>query len=732
MFPSGSSDMDGLEPSLRPASALAPNGGEPPTGNSPIDFRELVQLLSERWWLVLLVGLLAGGSAFYLMSEAKARFSSKAVLQVAQEDQRLLGIDEVLRQDLRASEVLNTIVANIKNSSVMLRVVRANNLTVDPAFVPDRTNALTDERAAMALSGMVTCKLRKDTRLIDLTVTHQDPRMARKLADSVAHEFIRQNMDQRYDTTKAANELLHLEAARLKARLEESERALLRYREAHNLVSEDERTSAMTEQLASLEKSRSEARATRLVLEADLEQMRRCSNLVEVLLTIPAVLNDATVEALRPKVIEMEAKVRTLAQRYKSNHPAMKQAQEELNQHSQSLREVVMKIPAVVESAYREAKAREEHLTSALKSAERESLAMANLGIDFHVLKRDVESDRALYDSVVKRLKETDVTKGLERHSIAIVEPAGRPVLQPTRSRKAFAGIASLAGMGAIFGLMVLLRLLDGSLRSVDRTEQEVGLPVVATVPAVSGSGHKRIPLVVQSHGSSPEAEAFRTLRAVSYAIGGYKRGSSHLFTSAVPGEGKTFSSLNYALCLAQEGRKTLLIDMDLRNPSLATALGMSNEGAGGAEVLAGRCDLTAAVRPTVYPNLFLLTAGQESVTDVLTQSAVQRMLEEAAREFERIVIDSAPINSVGDTLLILPAVTFPFLVVRAGSTPRRAVQRAVELMARCRSVPRGIVMNFMPANAGFGNYYSYGQGYPRRKSQELVVAGEPNRDYQP
>lgn len=712
---------------LRPSAELAPSGGEPPSGSSPIDLRELVQLLAERWWLVLLAGIVAGAAAFHLMSEGKAYFSSRTVLQVAQEDQRLLGIEEVLRQDLRATETLNTIVANMKNTSVMLRVVRTNDLTTDPTFMPGNTNALTEERAAMILSGMVTCKLRKDTRLIDLTVTHQDPKMARKLADSVAHEFIRQNMDQRYDTTKAANELLHMEAARLKARLEESERSLLHYREVHNLVSEDEKTTAMTEQLASLEKSVSDARAARLVLEADLNRMQSCSNTVEALLTIPRVLDDPTVAALRPKVIEMQAKVRTLAQRYKPKYPAMKQAQEELAEHSQSLKEVVMKVPAVVEYAYREAKGREDHLVAALKAAERESLTMAKLGMDFHVLKREVESERGLYDSVVKRLKETDVTKGLDRHSIAIVDPASRPVLQPTRSRAMFAGMAAVAGMGGAFGLIVLLRLLDGSLRSVDRAEQEVGLPVVAAVPALSGRGRKGMPLVVESHGATPEAEAFRTLRAVSYAIGGFKRGSSHLFTSAVPGEGKTFSSLNYALCLAQEGRKTLLIDMDLRNPSLAPALRMSNHGPGFAEVLAGHCELMSAVRPTSHQNLWLLSAGDDAATDLLTQATVQAVLEQAALEFERIVIDSAPINCVGDTLMILPAVNFPFLVVRAGGTPRRAVLRAVELMARCQRAPRGIVMNFMPANTGFGNYYSYGQGYARKKRKELAVAGGPN-----
>lgn len=708
------------------------SSGEPPSGNSPIDLRELVQLLAERWWLVLLAGIVAGVAAFHMMSEGKAYFSSRAVLQVAQEDPRLLGIEEVLRQDLRATETLNTIVANMKNTSVMLRVVRTNSLITDPAFVPGNTNTLTEERAAMMLAGMVTCKLRKDTRLIDLTVTHQDPVMARKLADSIAYEFIRQNMDQRYDTTKAANELLHMEAARLKARLEESERSLLRYREAHNLVSDDERKSSMTEQLSSLEKSLSEARAARLMLEADVKSIESCSNRVEALLTIPRVLEDPTVAALRPKVIEMDARVRTLAQRYKPKYPAMRQAMEELGQHRQSLDEVVQKIPAAVHSAYSEAKGREEHLSEALKVAERESISAAKLGIDYHVLKREVESDRALYDSVVKRLKETDVTKGLDRHSIAIVDPAGRPVLQPTRSRSVFAAAAAMAGMGMAFGLMVVVRMMDGSLRSVDRTEQEVGLPVVATVPALSGNGKRGMPLVVESHGASPEAEAFRTLRAVSYAIGAYKHGSSHLFTSAVPGEGKTFSSLNYALCLAQEGRKTLLIDMDLRNPSLALALQMPRGGPGFAEVLAGRCDLMSAVRRTAHQNLWLLSAGDEMATDLLTQDTVQAVLDRAAREFERIVIDSAPVNCVGDTLMILPAVHYPFLVVRAGSTPRRAVLRAVELMARCHRAPRGIVMNFMPANTGFGNYYSYGQGYARKRRKELAVAGEPNEEYKP
>lgn len=697
------------------------NPGQPELPASPIDPRECIQALRDKWWVLVLLALLGATGGYYYTGKLQAKYSAKAVLQVAEEE-RLVSIEDVIPQDLRANEALNTIVANIKNSSVMLRVARANALTNAPMFIPGLTKPVTEETAARLLEGMITCKLRKDTRLIDIIVTHPSANMARKLANSVAQEFISHNLDQRYSTTQAANQLLFEEAARLKTKLEESERRLQAYKEEHNVLSVDDHQNAVGDRLASLNKSLSDAKAARLQAEADWRQMQSLSNHVEALLRLPAVLNDATVEGVRQKVVDLEASVQTLSQRYKPKYPAMATAQRQLQDLRESLTNLVLAIPATSQATYQGALAREQTLEQALLGVQQEALAQAKAGIQFHVLEREVESDRALYDAVLRRLKETDVTKGLEKHSIAMVEPANRTTKEAVTSRRALAAMGAMGGLGAAAVLLILLRLLDSSLRSVDVAEQTLGLPVVASVPLLSQAERKCLPMVVD-HSDSAGAEAFRTLRVATNTANASLRGCAHLFTSALPGEGKSFSSLNYALCLAHEGRKTLVMDLDLRQPTLGRALRAPAQAPGVQEFLMGQTNLEALLQPTSYPNLWLMTAGNTETESarLLTRESCKELLDLAGTRFDRIVIDSAPINCVGDTLLILPLVSLSFLVVRAGKTPRRAVRRAIELMARSHQAPNGIILNFMPSRLGFGYYYSYSEGYYGTKNKELA-----------
>ena len=182
------------------------------------------------------------------------------------------------------------------------------------------------------------------------------------------------------------------------------------------------------------------------------------------------------------------------------------------------------------------------------------------------------------------------------------------------------------------------------------------------------------------------------------------------LFTSADPSEGKTFCSLNHAICQAQEGKLTLLIDLDLRRPSIGASFGLRPDAAGVTDFLVKKRPLAELVRATNYPNLYILPSGPviSSPAEELTDNAVGPLLEEASRRFDRIIIDTAPINAVSDTFLILHLAQIICLVVRSGKTSRRVIARAVELMARAGVPPSGIVLNYLPKSSGHGRHYYY------------------------
>ncbi len=710
------------------------NEPEPIEAAHPIHFREWFQFLREAWWFVLPVTALAGGLAWYYASTRPLVYTAKVVLQVAQEGQKLISIEDVSPQDLRASEVLNTIVANIKNSAVMRRVVRANALTNEAAFLPGHPGGLTEEQAMGALAAMTTGRLRKETRLIDILVEHSNAAMAQKLANSVAQEFILQNLEQRFSTTQAANDLLYQEAAKLKAKLEASERRLQEYKEQRQTVSLEERQNIVVEKLKDLNRNYTAAQSARLTLEADLSEIQKISNRVDALLALPSVNSHPAIADLRQKVIALEAHVKTLALRYKPKYPKMIQAQRELQDLRDALDKLVLAAPLAVQSAHEGALARENQLAGALRQAQQDALELDKSAIQYHVLLREVESDRALCDSVLRRLKETDLTKGLEKQSIAIVEPAGLPPRPAQPARELLTAGGAFGGFLASLALVVFVRLMSGSIQSVDEAETTLGLPVLAAIPRTRRAGRKALRPVLVKEPDSTAAEAFRSLRTMSLLTGKNDKKTVFLFTSAVPGEGKTFCSLNFAVCLALEGQRTLLVDCDLRRPSVGERLSLPPETPGVREYLLGQTPFIDLPQATPFPNLFVMPAGAPlgPPTEVLSTEATRKLLQEAGRQFDRIVLDSAPINSVSDTLLILPNVHFTFLVVRASRTLRRAVLRALELMARANVPPSGAVLNFLPERSGYGYYYHYAQDYSYRAPKAVRAKGETRALAQP
>lgn len=210
-------------------------------------------------------------------------------------------------------------------------------------------------------------------------------------------------------------------------------------------------------------------------------------------------------------------------------------------------------------------------------------------------------------------------------------------------------------------------------------------------------------------------AESFRSLRAGLSLLGPEDERKVLLFTSAVPSEGKSFSSTNYAVSLAQQGHRTLLIDADLRRPSIHKIFGTTRDLPGVTDVLVGRAELAATARTCEVENLYVLAGGSKAPNpaELLSSQSFAEVVAEATRQFDRIVIDSAPVLAVSDTLIITPYVQSLCLVVRSGHTPRNAVQRAIGLLEGVGNRPVGLVLNRLPRKSGISYYYYYSEhGY--------------------
>jgi capsular exopolysaccharide synthesis family protein len=508
------------------------------------------------------------------------------------------------------------------------------------------------------------------------------------------------------------------------------------------------------------------AKADRLRLEGELAQVEQAGENVDALVAVPSIAAAAMVADRRRDVGLAEAAVATLAQRYKEKHPKMLAARAALSEAQAALKRTVLAQPAVLKNMLQQARTTEANLGTGTQEQEKAALALNKAAIGYQELARQAETDRALYESVLRQIKETNLTKDIKTNAVSIIErsPVAHAPVSPNPSKAiAFGLLGGLAvGLGFVYGADVL----DRSIKTVDQAERTLSLPVLAAVPEigkgdnVSGSDGEALETsasyrLVAEAPEGPAAEAFRNLRASLSLLGPEVERKVFLFTSALPNEGKSFSSANYSLALAQQGHRVLLIDGDLRRPSLHKIFRLAAEenGAEDAEkgivdYLIGAVDLSAAVRPvsagrfeigarekstSVAGQLSVLTGGRRAPNpaELLSGPSFGRLVAEGARLFDRVVIDSAPVLAVSDTLLMAPLMQTVCVVVRANKTPRNAVQRALGMLTGAGGRPAGILLNRLPRRRGVGYYYyyaspGYGKGegaYSSRNSEKIALS---------
>lgn len=389
----------------------------------------------------------------------------------------------------------------------------------------------------------------------------------------------------------------------------------------------------------------------------------------------------------------------------------MATARNELAELRRLFHEEVRRGPARLKKQYEAAVEKERTLELALKEQEKKLFALDTLRAQFLGLQREAAAERRLYDDVVKRLGEVSVVvPGNQKNEFRVVEPANLPSA-PIRPNKKMIMIYALAMGGALsFGLIWLVAQLDNTIKSVDHAERLLGLPVLGAVPKNKLIKDGKGRLFLTDDPQSLCAEAFRSMRASLALLGRESERKVVLFTSAVPSEGKSFCCVNYAVACSQQGKRTLVVDFDLRKPSLGETFGEKGTPPGVTDVLLDRQTLEQCVQQTRFSNLFYLPAGSivPNPAELVAGQWPRKLIQEASGKYDLVVLDTAPINAVSDTLLFAHEAQTICMVMRSRKTSSRVVARALEMLRRAGVKPSGVILNFLPSNAGPGYYYYY------------------------
>ncbi|MBV8176713.1 MAG: GumC family protein, partial [Verrucomicrobia bacterium] len=467
------------------------------------DFGHLYHLLLSKAWVIILFVVLSLGAAIGYLFWAQKIYSSRAVIEVEQGTPRVNNLQDFNAndaEDIKAPEVLKTIEQALVSDTLLLRVVKANGLDKDPAFAPPKKDGSTylDSELVTRFKSRVGVTLRHGTRLIDIAVEDLDPKRAEQLAESMVKEFVDQSFEQKLGLSETASDYLRQEADHLKAKLQNAEQAVEKFREDHNAVSLEDKQNIIVQKLKELNQKVTEAKSERLKLEADVATIKQGkAKTPEELLMLPSVATLPVVATLRQELADKESKFK---------------AESQLKGLQQSLNRTLVNVGNMVMKSYEAAKNTEAKLTAALQEQEQAALELNKIAVPYNALVREVETDRALYESVLTRMKVMNVAKGIWENDIRVVET---PLIadKPTKpAKRKILVLALLGGFVVGCGLVVGTDIADSSVRSVHQAENISGLSVLTTVPESKRKNRDR-ESVLTADPASYEAEAFRSLR---------------------------------------------------------------------------------------------------------------------------------------------------------------------------------------------------------------------------
>lgn len=684
--------------------------------NQGINPKELWQLFLERYPIVIVTAAVAGFISWHKAEQIEPFYQAKATVQVDYQQRAVLtDIEQLDSTDFSDYDVLNTIVATMVNTDLMRQVIRDNDLINVEEFAGKDADSASLDTLAKRLKGATSARLRDETRLIDITVKHGNAKLAVKLVNWIAKGYIDQHRNRRLEGNRATLDALNAEADQLKLNLQAAEKALIDFRvDSKLVVSLQDRMRLLETEISTRSKTLSDFNATITELDNDVKLIKSYGEKPthEQLRNVPGISNDRLIQEKYAELTSQEGVIKGFLERYKPKHPKVVEEQRKYDVMLAAFNRALEEAPHIIEAKLAQAQVRAKSMAAQLSKTEEESLALAEHAVEYNVLQRDIQSQQDVYDQVMARIKEIDLTSGMSDEVISIIESAtGASNIAASGEQTVSLGI--IFGIAIGLGIIYLLHTLDTSIKSVDQAEQMLELPALGAIPCSESKDRlAKSRLVMLSDPSSSCAESFRSLRANLESLGNHEKKVT-LFTSSMPAEGKTFACINYALTLAQRGLKTVVVDLDLRHPSIASDFSFEGEKLSIAEVLKDPKALTQTAPEFLEnpaENLYVVpTFGQiPNPAEELASAPITSLIRRLTEEYDRVVIDTAPLNPIGDTLAVVQLVDVICLVARCKKTPTKVIQRSLETLRRFNSPAAGVILNFVPAKKSSGNYYYY------------------------
>lgn len=536
----------------------------------------------------------------------------------------------------------------------------------------------------------------KNSRLVNVGFSSPDPQIAATVANTLAKQYIEQNLEYRFLSTQEASGWLGEQLALERKKLEDSELALQRYREKGDAVALEDRQNIVVQRLADLNAAYTKARTDRFEKEALYNQLKALQNDHTALDTFPAILSNTFIQQLKSQLADLQRQQAQMADRLGEKHPEMIKQRSAIESTDAKLSAEIAKVVQSVQNEFLSARAQEESLAQALEVQKTEALSLNRKGIEYGVLRREAESNKQMYETLMQRAKETGISGELKTSNIRIVDTAEVPrsPVSPNKSRDLLLGF--LGGIIAGVGLALGVGSLDNKLKDPDEIKQFLGLSFLGLVPAIGGKElvDGRSPILTAA---IPQnfAEAFRGIRTNVMFSSAVEGPRSVVVTSTEPVEGKTVVAANLAMSLAQTDQRVLLIDADMRKPRQHELLETAQDP-GLSSLLVGKARAHECIRSSSLANLWFMPAGPNppNPAELLGSSRFIQLLKTVRGQFDWIVIDSPPVMAVTDASVIGHLATGVVFVIGCEQVNRRAAKTAVEQLLASKATILGSILN--------------------------------------